>query len=98
MDCRQSLVASNHRAVTRFLQVPKKTPYHIRRDVDNQDVVDLLPYVLNGERKKQPECVPVTALRVWGQVPFGHQVFKQKTTDPRPNEVCISHCGPRWLR
>ncbi len=91
MDRGQSLVAGRHATLTPLLQVVKKQPDVLGRDVIDLKLIDCFVDVVGDKREQQHEGVAVTALGIPRQIPLAHQMFQEKAPDPRAKRGEISH-------
>jgi hypothetical protein len=65
-----------------LFQILQEESNQVRRNIDHCELVDFFSRISGNEWKQQAKRVPVTPLRVSGQISFAHQILKKKTPDP----------------
>jgi hypothetical protein len=90
----QPLVAGGNGTLPSLFQVSQEEAHQIRRYIHHLQSVHGLVRFANNERNQQGKGIAITALRVAGQIAFGHKVFEQKPPHPGSQEVLVIHAGP----
>jgi hypothetical protein len=80
----QPLITGRNRAVSLLFQMDEKPADDDRGEIVNAESVDGFFRLPAGKREEQGQRVAIAQLRIARQIPFQHQVLKQKPTHPRP--------------
>jgi hypothetical protein len=81
-DGRQTLISRVDSTAARFFHILKECSYAGRGEILHAEPVDPSVGPASNERQKLLQGIPITFLRIPGEVPLDNEVLQQETADP----------------